>query len=188
MDVIELLDRGYAWSAERIAAVRTDHLDGVTPCAGWDVRQLLNHMVGSLGLLTGAAAGEVAEPSRFDAQALADTDLVGADPAAAFAQVRSRAAVVWREPGVMARTCAIPFGATPAPMLASLTLLEVVVHGWDVSQATGEAAEIAPELVGPIFSFARVGVDGRRGTAFAADLGIGDNPSDRLVAFLGRKP
>ena len=27
-----------------------------------------------------------------------------------------------------------------------------------------------------------------RGDGFAADLGIGDTPSDRLVAFLGRKP
>jgi hypothetical protein len=82
-----------------------------------------------------------------------------------------------------------PIGTLPAPVVASGTLLEVVVHGWDISQASGEATEIPDVLAVPVLEFARQPVvDANRGDNFAADLGIGDTPSDQLIAFLGRKP
>jgi hypothetical protein len=74
-------------------------------------------------------------------------------------------------------------------MVVSSTLLELVVHGWDISQATGEAAAIPDALAVPILDFARGAIaDDARGDMFAADLGLGDTPSDQLVGFLGRKP
>ena len=89
----------------------------------------------------------------------------------------------------MDRTFELPLGTMTAQTLASATLLEVVVHGWDISQATGEAADIPDALARPILDFARQPiVDANRGDHFGADLAIGDTPSEQLVGFLGRKP
>ena len=188
-DVIDLLDQGYAWTADRLAHVERDDLDSPTPCEGWQLRHLLNHMLAALDLLAGAAEGEMAEPSRFDAQAQARTDRLGDDCGqAAFATVRQRAMAVWHHPDVMARICELPVGSVPAQVAAHMNLVEVVVHGWDVSQATGEAAAIPPELAEPILTFSRQAVDPARGRAFGPDLEVGDTVPDRVVAFLGRKP
>ncbi len=188
-DIIDLLDQGYAWTGGRLAHVGPDDLDSPTPCEGWQLRHLLNHMLAALDLLAGAAEGDVAEPSQFDAQIQAHTDRLGDDCGhATFAAVRQRAMTVWHQPEVMARTCELPLGSVPAPVAAHINLVEVVVHGWDVSQATGEAAAIPPELAEPILAFSRQAVDPARGRAFGPDLGVGDTVPDRVVAFLGRKP
>ena len=107
----------------------------------------------------------------------------------AIAELAARSRLAWDAPGVMDRTFELPIGTMPAPMVASAALLEAVVHGWDISQASGEAAEIPDVLATPVLEFARTAVvDAHRGDNFAADLGLGDTPSDQLVAFLGRKP
>jgi uncharacterized protein (TIGR03086 family) len=212
-DVIDLLEQGYAWTAGRIAQVRPDDLDTPTPCEGWQLRHLLDHLVGSLERLAAAAEGEggdgdrdgaapadppdgrtqadsasqAAGPGQARAQTL--TDRLGDDCGhAAFDAVRRRALAAWRRPGVMARTCELPLGTLPAPAAAHINLVEVVVHGWDVSQAIGEAAAIPPGLAEPMLEFSRKAVDPARGRAFGPDLAVGDTVGDRLVAFLGRKP
>jgi uncharacterized protein (TIGR03086 family) len=186
MDTIELLDRGYAWTAARIAAVPADGLGAPTPCGGWNLQELLEHTIGVLAMLTDAVAvspaGDVSgEP---DAPALGSTPW---DRAIAGLAARSRRA--WDEPGVMDRTFELSMGTMPAPMVASSALLEAVVHGWDIGQASGEAAEIPDALALPVLEFARQAIpDAARGDMFADDLGIGGTPSDQLIAFLGRKP
>lgn len=188
-DIIELLEQGYAWTGARIARIEPEDLDTPTPCEGWQLRHLTNHMLASLGRLAAAAEGEVADPSQFDAQTQALTDRLGDDCGrSAFAAVEHRALRVWRQPDVMARTCALPLGDLPAPVAAQINLVEVVVHGWDVSQATGEAATVPLGLAEPVLAFCRQAVDAARGHAFGPDLEVGDSVPDRLVAFLGRKP
>ena len=189
MDATELLDHGYAWTAARIAAVPADGLDAPTPCSLWNLQELLDHTIDSLTMVTDAVAGapasvDEAGPDTPDVQALGSTPW---DRAIAELAARSRRA--WEAPGVMDRTVELPIGTLPAPTVASAALLEVVLHGWDISQAGGEAAEIPDALALPVLEFARRPVvDANRGDNFAADLGIGDTPSDQLVAYLGRKP
>ena len=186
MDAIELLDQGYAWTAARIAAVPADGLDAPTPCSLWNLQELLDHTIGALTMLADAVATAPADagPDAPDVRALGSTAW---DRAIAGVAARSRRA--WEAPRVMDRTFDLPFATLPAPMTASVTLLEVVVHGWDIGQATGEAAEIPDALAQPVLEFARQPLlDANRGDNFAADLGVGETPSEQLVAFLGRKP
>jgi uncharacterized protein (TIGR03086 family) len=195
-DIIDLLEHGYTWTADRLARVEPGDLDTPTPCEGWQLRHLLDHMLTSLERLAAAASagGEAGGQGGGDGDGEGDggetaVDRLGDDCGrAAFAAVRQRALAVWREPDVMGRTCALPLGMIPAPAAAHITLVEVVVHGWDVSQATGEAADIPPELAEPILEFSRQAVDPARGRAFGPDLGVGDTVAERAVAFLGRKP
>lgn len=181
MHTLELLDLGYQWTAARIAAVQVTDLDAPTPCRDWDLRCLLHHTYDSLTLLTDA----VAQDDDVDCCAVEDSCW-----AVAFVDLATRAHHTWREePDVLDRVCQLPLGETPAAVVADMTLLEVVVHGWDVSHSTGEEAAIPAPLATHVLAFARQPVvDGQRGDAFAADLHIGTTPSDRLVAFLGRTP
>ena len=198
VDIVELLDQGYAWTAGRVWAVRAHDLDRPTPCTRWDLRHLLNHLIGAQQLLTGAVAAPPPGTSPgLDAdaatvsQTLADADLVGTDPVGAYDAMVERAMAVWRTPDVLSGTCELPFGPAPVQVAARIALLDAVVHGWDVARATGEAADIPDELAEPILAFAPDLLAGApRGTAFADEVTT-DKPnsaSDRLVAFLGRKP
>jgi uncharacterized protein (TIGR03086 family) len=186
MDTTELLAQGYAWTSARIAAVTADGLDDPTPCSLWSVQDLLDHTFDTLAMFTGAVAAAGAEAPGPDAQPL------GSNPwDLAIAELAARSRRAWEAPGAMDRTLELPapLGTQPAEVVASANLLEVLVHGWDISQATGERAEIPAELARPVLEFARQALgDAPRGDHFAAELGIGDTPSDQLVAFLGRKP
>jgi uncharacterized protein (TIGR03086 family) len=192
MDVIELLDRGYAWTAARIAAVPSGRLDAPTPCTLWNLRELLDHTIGSLTLLTDAvvaAAGAGNGARVTTAEAPGGRRLGSTTWDRAIAEVAARSRHAWEAPGVMDRVVDLPIGTLPAPAVASAALLEVVTHGWDIGQASGEGADIPDALALPVLEFARTPlVHENRGDNFAADLGIGDTPSERLVAFLGRKP
>jgi uncharacterized protein (TIGR03086 family) len=185
VDVADLIDESYAWTGKRIAAVRPSDLSAPTPCTEWNLRQLLNHMLGALDLHLKAAAGLPVDRSRSQP----DTDRFGGAPAAAFAAVADTGARTWREPGVLDDTWTLPMGPVPGTVLAMLHLTEVLVHGWDIGRATGENAEIPAELAAPALEFSRrFATDAHRGTAFAAELSTGDTPGERLVAFLGRRP
>ena len=186
MDTTELLDQGYAWTSARIVAISADSLHDPTPCSLWSVQDLLDHTFDTLAMFTDTVAPAGADADAPDVRALGSTpwDL-------AIAELAARSRRAWRDPGVMDRTFELPapLGTQPAAVVASANLLEVVVHGWDISQATGERAEIPEALALPVLEFARQALgDAPRGDHFAADLGIGDSPSDQLVAFLGRKP
>lgn len=193
-DIIDLLDKGFAWTGDRVARVDPGDLDRPTPCEGWQLRDLLDHMLASLDRLAAAAGGDAAVPGSLDGgppgvDRVDRVDRLGDDSGrTAFATVRQRALTVWRRPGVMARSCELPLGSLPAAVAAHLNLVEVVVHGWDISRATGEAAAIPPGLAGPALDFSRQAVGPARGRAFGPDLEVGDTVSDRLVSFLGRKP
>ena len=183
MDAIELLDQGYAWTAARLAAVPAHGLDAPTPCSRWNLQELLDHTISTLTMFTDAVAANAGRDAP-DARGL------GSSPwDRAIAELAARSRRAWSAPGVMDRTIELSIGSMPAPMVVSANLLEVVVHGWDISQSSGEAAEIPDALALPILEFAREAIpDVNRGDHFAADLDIGDTPSDQVVAFLGRKP
>jgi uncharacterized protein (TIGR03086 family) len=186
METIELLDQAYGWTADRIATVSADALDAPTPCGQWTLQELLDHTIDTLRMLTDPVATSPADGG-LDVQ---DVPVVGSTPwAHSIAEVAAQSRLAWKAPGVMDRTFELPMGAMTAPILASATLLEGVMHGWDISQASGEAAEIPENLAIPVLEFARQALsEADRGDHFATDLGIGETPSDQLVAFLGRKP
>jgi uncharacterized protein (TIGR03086 family) len=102
----------------------------------------------------------------------------------------TRLATAWRKPGALDQTCQLSFGAVPAMDVTNIQLLEVVVHGWDISQAIGRTAVIPGDLAAAVHAFAQGPViEDKRGTAFASPQEIAEtaSASDRLLAFLGRR-
>src|SRR5947208_3645732 len=62
MDLIDALDQTFTQTRAVIAGVRPEQLDDKTPCAEWTVRDLLEHMIGVVAGLGGAAAGQPRTP------------------------------------------------------------------------------------------------------------------------------
>lgn len=149
MDIVKLLHEGYDWTGQHIAGVRPADLDAVTPSAQLSVRNLINYLLGAVELHTAAVLGWNFE----ELASLEDIDRIGTDPAAAFAAERARAMAAWQAPGALERICVMPFGPMPARMVANLDLLEVVVHGWDIAMAIGQATQIPTSLAEPILGF-----------------------------------
>lgn len=191
MNLNGALSHGYSWTAKRIGAVQETDLERQTPCTDWNVVQLLDHTFVSGRLLSAMASAKLApaDAADFGAKLLATCQRVG-DPVGMYEKVVAAPSLaVWEGP--LDHEVTVSFGTAPASFIARLNLLEVVIHGWDISQSTGEAAEIPAELAEPILACAlEVLQDPRLTSAFAPAHPVPDGASaaESVIALLGRKP
>ncbi|MEO5900725.1 MAG: TIGR03086 family metal-binding protein [Ilumatobacteraceae bacterium] len=157
-----------------------------TPCAGWDLRQLLEHMVGQhLGFAAvvraGAATADAYRPRPFS-PATWRTSV--ADMVAAFAGADLDAKVVEVELD--------PVRPLPISVLLRAQILDTVVHTWDVAAALGEA--FTPTGAGldlVVTMTPSIPDDERRDrphAAFAHARGGGNTPWELALSALGRDP
>src|SRR5690242_1655508 len=103
----ETLDR----TSKLVAGVAPDRLDARTPCTEWNVRALLNHMIGGNLMFAKAARGESVDPAMFTA------DHVGDNPTESYNASAEAALDAWRQPGVMEKTIHLPFGDMPGAVV-----------------------------------------------------------------------
>jgi uncharacterized protein (TIGR03086 family) len=168
---------------ERVAAV---DLTRPTPCGAWDLRQLLEHMVGQhLGFTAvirdGAAPVEAYHPVPFTQPAWRTSvdELL-----AAFATADLDARVVEVE--------LHPTHPLPVGVLLGAQLLDTVVHTWDVAAALGEPYAPPPDVVDAVLAIAATipDDDGRErpGAAFAHAVATGEGTWERALGLLGRDP
>lgn len=160
-----------------------------TPCAEWDVQDLVNHLLGTLAL--GAALlGDVAPTVNMAPGELPDRDLVGDDAVKAY-RVGVDELLAAAGGDALARPHTTPLGDMPGSILGGFTTLDIAVHGWDLARATGQPARLDDALAGAVLAFAGQTITDdtrapRIGPAIAA--GAGASVTDQLVAFLGRRP
>ena len=182
MELYEAFDRAVASTAGIVKAVRPDQADAPTPCTEWDVRDLLNHIIGTLWL-SEALLSDRTPRHPMAPGGLPGTDLAGQDPAAALTAASAG--------DTLTHVHTTPLGDMPGPALAGFTTLDILVHGWDLAQATGQPAALDDILAAHVLAFAEQAITPgfrapRIGPAVlvAADASL----TDRLVAFLGRQP
>ena len=135
-DPVVLFERATVRAATVMAGVSTGQLGSPTPCADWDVQQLIDHMVGGTDYLLAALAGE-APPERSGRTVEDYTP-------------RTRAAVQTglRAPGGLERMCVSPLGFEwPVAHAVAGTFMDALIHTWDLATATGQDASLDPELV-----------------------------------------
>ena len=139
------------------------------------------------GCLAGAATHR-----RFNGSAgRADPHLAGA---ALLPPFRAAAAEVRRNwtAAALATTYATPMGAISGAGLASYTVVEIVVHSWDLAVATDQAIRptdsLATLVLGLASEFDEATLRAPGMMAPAVDVPAEAPAMDRLVAFLGRDP
>jgi uncharacterized protein (TIGR03086 family) len=187
MDLVTAYRRSLAEFTGRVAQVRPDQWSAPTPCADWDVRTLVNHLVNedrwTVPILAGATIAEVGD--RFDG------DLLGDDPAASAADAARQAEDAVTAPGAMDRTVHLSFGDTPAPEYIYQLLADHLVHSWDLAAAIGADPRLDGDAVGFCAGWFTDREDMyRAGGAIGPRVPVPEEAStqDRLIAAFGRDP
>ena len=190
MDLYEAFDRAITSTAAIVKTVRPDQAGAPTPCTEWDVRDLLNHVIGTLWL-SEALFTDRAPRYPMAPGGLPGTDLAGEDPAAAYTDASAAALTAASAGDTLTRVHPTPLGDMPGPALAGFTTLDILVHGWDLAKATGQPAGLDDALVAHALAFAQQAITpGTRAPRIGPALPVAaDAPlTNRLVAFLGRHP
>jgi uncharacterized protein (TIGR03086 family) len=191
MDLLPAFERAVTSTAEIVKATPAAKLDAPTPCTEWDVRALLNHVIGTLWLAE-ALFGDQAPRYPMAPGSLPPADLADGDPAAAYAKAAAAALAAASAGDALTRLHLTPLGEMPGPGLAGFTTLDILVHGWDLARATGQPADLDGRLAAHVLGFAEQALatpEGRAGRIGPAVPVAADAPvTQRLVAFLGRRP
>jgi uncharacterized protein (TIGR03086 family) len=169
-----------------VAAITPDGWRAGTPCSGWDVRELVNHLVA--GNLWAAELGAGATAEQVGGRL--DGDLLGSDPAAAYAASALAAAGVFRRPGALDSPCAVSYGPVPGSVYAGHRFIDVLIHGWDLATATGQDAQLEAGLIEACRQVTEPQIDMLRASgAFGQRIPAAPDSSAqaRLLAELGRR-
>lgn len=186
MDIIDLDERALASTGAFVAATSEGQLGNDTPCEGWDVRALLNHVIGGNELYAAAAAGQAAD---WDTR---ESERVGDDLHAAYS--RSAAEVTGAFTGLDLETATLdlPFGPLPARHAVAVHFVDVLVHGWDLAVATRQEPTLDPALCRSALTIVAAYPPDSWGNArfFAPKVPVDEDapPHVRLAAGLGRDP
>lgn len=190
MDTYQALDAATSSTRPIVEATTPAHFERPTPCTAWDVRELLNHSVGTLWL-EHALLTDTPPPYGLGPGALPDTDLVRDNPMAAYKEGADAARAAASAPGALEASHQTPLGEMPAAGLVGFASLDLLVHGWDLGRATGQLPSFDDELVAHCFEFAQQAItDQTRGPLIGAPVPVPDTAPtiERLVGFMGRQP
>jgi uncharacterized protein (TIGR03086 family) len=178
------LEQAIATSRAVLGATSKDQLDLATPCASWNVRDLINHMIGAQYFFI---AGVNGAPPTAD-----DNDFAAGDFISAFDEASALSVAAFGAEGVMEKMLTLPFGTMPGSAFIGLAITDTLTHGWDLAKATGQSTDLAPELAAGVLAQARMSIQdtfrGPEGAPFGAEQSApaGASNADQLAAFLGR--
>jgi uncharacterized protein (TIGR03086 family) len=178
--------------ADLVAGVPDDLLDAPTPCPAYKVGDLLDHVGGASLAFTGAAVKDTGDvtsqgPSG-DASRLSDDwrthiprDLVAL-------------AAAWRDPDAWTGMTKAGGVELPGEVAGLVALDELVVHGWDIARATGQAYDVdaaSLEAVQAFVSqFSEPGQEEMRAGLFGPVVEVPEDAPllDRVIGLTGRDP
>ncbi|HEV2242733.1 MAG TPA: TIGR03086 family metal-binding protein [Streptosporangiaceae bacterium] len=182
--VLELLESAVSYALAGAAIATPQLLSRPTPCLGWDLETLLDHLADSVGVFHEAIA----------------TGCVGAGPAPGHPGPDPVARLRGQAVGLLAacaacepaeRRVAIGDRELTASMVATAGAIEIAVHGWDISAACGVSRPVPAGLATVLLPVAPLLITpGTRPGMFADPVRLPGpaGPGDQLVAFLGRRP
>ena len=181
----EGLQQAMATTRAVLANVTPDQYDAATPCESWDVRALVNHIVGGSHWFA-------ASVNDGKAPAPAETDFTQGDVMASYDEGISALIAAFGAPGALEKMIELPFGTFPGAAFMGLASTDQFTHGWDLARATGQDTNLAPELAAVLLQGAKASIpDQFRGPNGQAPFGVAQeagsaSSADQLAAFLGR--
>ncbi|MFG2500199.1 TIGR03086 family metal-binding protein [Streptomyces sp. NPDC048441] len=189
----DLLRAATAHAVPIVRAIPDDRVTGPTPCAEYDVKALVNHLIQVVVQFQALAAKQNSDFGETpDYVAEADEAAEGADWRERFADEAGKLVAAWSAPGADEGTT----GAMdmPARTVGCMALLDLTVHAWDLARATGQEYEPAPESSGVVATLreavAGLGPTARKMGVFGEAVPAPDDASDLdlLLAETGRDP
>jgi uncharacterized protein (TIGR03086 family) len=157
-----------------------------TPCPGWTVRDLVNHVtvedLWAVELFDGHTVEQVG--SRLDG------DQLGAAPAARWREASSAACDAAGRPSAATSTVHLSFGDVPGAEYAMQLFADHLVHSWDLATALGRTYDLPDELVRACLAWFAPNEHAYRSAGLIGPRSDieGGTPADRLLAAFGRMP
>ena len=168
---LDLLASCYRDTRAVLGTIPPDRWDAPSPCTQWSVRDVVKHLVEGLDYFATTVSGT--------AGALPD------DLLATYDDVTSRCLAAFAAPGALAADHPFPGGRETGRVIATISLSEAVVHGWDLATAAGVPYEPNPAAVATLSSFA-AGPKVEGPFADPVPVPAGAPPFVALLANLGR--
>ena len=167
------------------AGVPADRWDAPSPCDGWNAADVVRHVIGDLRGIEAYATGRPLETAADPRSAAGD------DPLAAWRAARADMMAAL-DGAALARPVQLPWGGdmTLREFVARYPL-EILVHAWDLAQATGQAAALDPGLVhGALETARQFAPAGRAAGLIGPERTVPPDADDlaRLLALFGRNP
>jgi uncharacterized protein (TIGR03086 family) len=167
-----------------VAGVPPGRWDAPSPCEGWCAADVAGHVIIALRAIENRAAGHPEADGPADPRTAA-----GDDPVAAWQAARS-GMMVALGPAALARPVQLPWGGQmPLREFVARYPLEILVHTWDLAQATGQAVVLDPGLVREALSTAQqFAPAGRAAGLIGPERPVPADAGDltRLLALFGR--
>lgn len=185
MDLLDLDRKALDTTRTFVHGTTHSQLGLPTPCAEWDVRALLNHILGNNHLYAAAASGDAVDWSTRDHDRVGDELHGSYDRSAALVTAAFDATD-------LAVEVHMPFGPLPAAQAVAVHFVDILVHGWDLAVATGQDPALPDDLAEAALGIVAAYPPEVWGTPqFFADkipARAGDPPYVRLVSLVGRQP
>jgi uncharacterized protein (TIGR03086 family) len=181
----------YENAAVIVSGITTAQVTLRTPCPGYDVAGLIDHIVEAA--YRAAALGRGQTPPVGDDSAHIDL----ADAPAQLRRAAEEAAQAWGDDARLSASFTMPWGeAYSGVTLVNMYLAELAAHAWDLAWATGQLDRLDPSLAAPALdgAYAMIKPEYRdmvaTGTPFGAEVPPPPDAGDweRLAAFMGRDP
>lgn len=167
-----------------MARVPEQGWDNRSPCAGWTVRDVVRHVIGTMSEASAIVRGEPfsRDPSR-------PGNAAGEDPVAAVRAVSGPARQAVQTADLSQAAGTSGGGRTVAEALAFPTA-DLVVHAWDIAHATRQQLLLPDELLAHVaHTCEQVPEEKLRGPGLFGPAQTVDDDADdttRLMAWLGR--
>jgi uncharacterized protein (TIGR03086 family) len=190
MERLELLDLAAAAFCARAEAVGVDEWSRQTPCAEWDIGDLVDHVIGGNRFTALILGGATAESAMTEVMASFGSD---DDRRSALRRSIDAQRVAFHAAGALDATCHHVTGDMSGSQVLGYRLTDLTLHSWDLAKATVDDDTIDEKLVASVWA----DMEQRRNTIDATGQ-FGDGPSGtlpenaplqtRLLDLAGRRP
>jgi uncharacterized protein (TIGR03086 family) len=167
-----------------LAGVPAGRWDAPSPCEGWCAADIVGHVIAALRGIEARAAGRQETAAPADPRSAA-----GDHPLAAWRAARAGMMAVL-EPAAPTRPVPLPWGGVmPLGEFVGRYPLEILVHTWDLAQATGQAVVLDQDLLcGALETARQFAPAGRAAGLIGPECAVADGADDltQLLAIFGR--
>jgi uncharacterized protein (TIGR03086 family) len=183
-------------SVDVVSTVTAADLSRPTPCAGWNLADLLTHMTVQHRGFAAAARGHGGDEAVWQTGTV-DQE-VAVDPGGTYAAAADDVIDAFAGADVLESSFVLPeLGADasfPGEMAIGFHYIDYVVHGWDVARTLGRSYELPADVLAAAVPLALFVPDGDfralDNAPFGPAVSSGNSTSDldRILAHLGRSP